>query len=222
MSRVTRNSGKGYRHHRRSRPQHQIDLFGSGLSKDATGAPAWPELPAEVRAALTSLMTRLILDHAATTAGGNRETGQLSRSGNGAAFSVGTRDNTLSRLNGWPMRSPADASLQYSRIATHGAGRRGSLVLRRIGLSPITPRQSPGAPTVVATQSGLGQHEPQNSNPACCVDEKDSRRTRRPAHLRQGSIPLRGRCHKPPLEGVDDEDAEGNHQPNNHVEQQEP
>jgi hypothetical protein len=68
MSRVTRNSGKGYRHNRRSRPQHQIDLFGSGLSNDATGAPAWPELPVEARAALTSLMTRLMLDHAATTA----------------------------------------------------------------------------------------------------------------------------------------------------------
>ena len=68
MSRVTTNSGKGYRHNRRSRSQHQIDLFGSGLSNDATGAPAWPELPAEARAALTSLMTRLILDHAATTA----------------------------------------------------------------------------------------------------------------------------------------------------------
>lgn len=68
MSRVTRTSEKGYRHNRRSRPQHQPDLFGSGLSNDATGAPAWPELPAEARAALTSLMTRLILDHAATTA----------------------------------------------------------------------------------------------------------------------------------------------------------
>ena len=62
MSRVTTNSGKGYRHNR------QMDLFGSGLSNDATGAPAWPELPAEARAVLTSLMTQLILDHAATTA----------------------------------------------------------------------------------------------------------------------------------------------------------
>jgi hypothetical protein len=67
MSRVTTNSRKEYRHHRQLRPQHQIDLFGSGLPNDAT-APAWPELPAEVRAALTSLMTQLILDHAATTA----------------------------------------------------------------------------------------------------------------------------------------------------------
>ena len=68
MSRVTTNSGKGYRHNRRSRPQHQIDLFGSSLSNHATGTPAWPELPAEARAALTILMTRLILDHATTTA----------------------------------------------------------------------------------------------------------------------------------------------------------
>jgi hypothetical protein len=44
------------------------DLFGNGLSNVASGAPAWPELPAEARAALTSLMTQLILDHAATTA----------------------------------------------------------------------------------------------------------------------------------------------------------
>ena len=66
MSRVTTNSGKGYRHNRR--PQPQMDLFGSGLSNGAIGAPAWPELPAEARAALTSLMTQLILDHAAMTA----------------------------------------------------------------------------------------------------------------------------------------------------------
>jgi hypothetical protein len=34
----------------------------------AIGAPAWPELPLEARAALTSLMTQLILDHAGKTA----------------------------------------------------------------------------------------------------------------------------------------------------------
>jgi hypothetical protein len=45
-----------------------MDLFGSNQSNGAIGAPAWPELPAEARAALTSLMTQLILDHAATTA----------------------------------------------------------------------------------------------------------------------------------------------------------
>jgi hypothetical protein len=45
-----------------------MDLFGSGLSNGAIGAPAWPDLPAEARVALMSLMTQLILDHAATTA----------------------------------------------------------------------------------------------------------------------------------------------------------
>jgi hypothetical protein len=68
MSRETAMPGSGYRHNRQPRPQHQIDLFGSGPSNGAIGAPAWPELPAEARAALTSLMTRLILDHAARTA----------------------------------------------------------------------------------------------------------------------------------------------------------
>ena len=68
VSRVTTNSGKGYRHNRQPRPQPQMDLFGNGLSNDVSGAPAWPELPAEARAALTSLMTQLILDHAAMTA----------------------------------------------------------------------------------------------------------------------------------------------------------
>ena len=68
MSRVTRNLEKGYRHNRRLRRQHQIDLFGSGLSNDATGAPEWSELPAQARAALTSLLIQLILGHVATTA----------------------------------------------------------------------------------------------------------------------------------------------------------
>ena len=68
MSRETAMPGSGYRHNRRPRLQRQMDLFGSGLSNGAIGAPAWPELPAEARAALTSLMTRLILDHVATTA----------------------------------------------------------------------------------------------------------------------------------------------------------
>jgi hypothetical protein len=65
MSRERALPRNGYRHNRRSRPPHQMDLFGSG---DVIGAPAWPELPADARAALTSLMTRLILDHAAMTA----------------------------------------------------------------------------------------------------------------------------------------------------------
>jgi hypothetical protein len=44
-----------------------MDLFESGLLNSVLGAPAWSELPAEARAALTSLMTQLILDHAAAT-----------------------------------------------------------------------------------------------------------------------------------------------------------
>ena len=70
MSRQTAMPGSGYRHNRQPQPQPQpqMDLFGSGLSNGAIGAPAWPELPAEARAALTSLMTQLILDHAAMTA----------------------------------------------------------------------------------------------------------------------------------------------------------
>ncbi|MCK1345267.1 hypothetical protein IVA86_40870 [Bradyrhizobium sp. 146] len=67
MSRQTAMPGSGYRHNRQARLK-QMDLFGSGLPNGAIGAPAWPELPAEARAALMSLMTQLILDHAATTA----------------------------------------------------------------------------------------------------------------------------------------------------------
>jgi hypothetical protein len=70
MSRQTAMPRSGYRHNRQPRPQPQpqMDLFGSHLSNGAIGAPAWPELPAEARATLTSLMTQLILDHAAMTA----------------------------------------------------------------------------------------------------------------------------------------------------------
>ena len=68
MSRQTAVPGSGYRHNRQPRPQQQMDLFGSGLSNGAIGAPTWLDLPAEARAALTSLMTQLILDHVATTA----------------------------------------------------------------------------------------------------------------------------------------------------------
>ncbi len=35
---------------------------------------------------------------------------------------VGTQDNRLSRLNGWPARSPADASPTSSRMPAHGLG----------------------------------------------------------------------------------------------------
>jgi len=36
--------------------------------------------------------------------------------------SVGSRESTLSRLDGWPMRSPADASPTSSRMPAHGLG----------------------------------------------------------------------------------------------------
>ncbi|WP_141686593.1 hypothetical protein [Bradyrhizobium sp. LMTR 3] len=68
MSRQTAMPGSGYRHNQKPRSQQQMDLFGSGLLNSAIGAPAWSELPAEARAALTSLMTQLILDYAAATA----------------------------------------------------------------------------------------------------------------------------------------------------------
>lgn len=68
MSRQTAMPGSGYRHNRQPRPQQQMDLFGSGLPNGAIGAPAWLELPAEARAALTSPMMQLIVDHTAMTA----------------------------------------------------------------------------------------------------------------------------------------------------------
>ena len=68
MLRQMAMSGNGYRHNRQPRQQQQMDLFGNGLSSGAMGVPAWPELPAEARAALTNLMTQLILEHAARTA----------------------------------------------------------------------------------------------------------------------------------------------------------
>ena len=39
-----------------------------------------------------------------------------------AGNAVGTRDKALSRLNGQPARTPADASPCSSRSTTHGAG----------------------------------------------------------------------------------------------------
>ena len=66
MSSKTTTSGSGCRH---NRPPGllQMDLFKSE-PPDVTGdTPAWPELPVEARAALTNLMTLLILDHVART-----------------------------------------------------------------------------------------------------------------------------------------------------------
>lgn len=66
MSSQTAMPRSGYRHNRQPRSQQQMDLFRSGLSNGAIGAPVWSELPAEARAAPTSLMTQLILGHATT------------------------------------------------------------------------------------------------------------------------------------------------------------
>lgn len=52
----------------RQLPLPQMDLFKDGLPGSFVGAPGWPELPAKAQATLTSLMARLILDHAEKTA----------------------------------------------------------------------------------------------------------------------------------------------------------
>lgn len=48
---------------RRRKPQ-QMDLFGSDQASLVSGAPAWPELPAQTQRALIRLMARLLLEHA--------------------------------------------------------------------------------------------------------------------------------------------------------------
>lgn len=58
---TTANSGR----HKRPRGCQQMDLFDSVRPK-ADGAPLWPQLPERARSALTELMARLILAHAAT------------------------------------------------------------------------------------------------------------------------------------------------------------
>ena len=58
---------------------------------------------------------------------------------------VGTQNRKLSRLNGWPMRTPVNASPRPSRATAHDSGRCGSLHLHRKGLAPSTPCRSPGA-----------------------------------------------------------------------------
>ena len=52
---------------RRFRPSggpQQIDLFGNASSISPMKTPAWQELPEETRSALTSLLARLLLEHA--------------------------------------------------------------------------------------------------------------------------------------------------------------
>jgi len=41
-----------------------MDLFAGGLQKTIGDIPAWSALPTQIQAALTELMTRLILEHA--------------------------------------------------------------------------------------------------------------------------------------------------------------
>jgi hypothetical protein len=47
---------------------HQMDLFGSSAADNASGAPAWRELPREAQATLVHLMMQLILEHAQSRA----------------------------------------------------------------------------------------------------------------------------------------------------------
>ena len=48
----------------RCRAPRQMDLFAGESQKTIGDAPAWSGLPTEIRAALTDLMTRLILEQA--------------------------------------------------------------------------------------------------------------------------------------------------------------
>jgi hypothetical protein len=48
----------------RCRLPQQIDLFAGEPKTTTSGMPGWSGLPTETQAALTDLMTRLILDHA--------------------------------------------------------------------------------------------------------------------------------------------------------------
>jgi hypothetical protein len=47
-------------------PTQQTELFGDERHCALTGTPAWQDPPAATQAVLTSLMARLILDHAET------------------------------------------------------------------------------------------------------------------------------------------------------------
>jgi hypothetical protein len=53
----------------------QIDMFEQDPCGGMIGAPAWLELPAETRNALTSLMAGLILEHAGKNQAASKEAG---------------------------------------------------------------------------------------------------------------------------------------------------
>ena len=60
----------------RREPTQQVELFGDERTGILVGTPAWQDLPAATQAVLTSLMARLILEHAETRRDGSRaETG---------------------------------------------------------------------------------------------------------------------------------------------------
>ena len=52
-------------------PTQQAELFGDERHSALAGTPAWQDLPAATQAVLTSLMARLILDHAKTRQAGS-------------------------------------------------------------------------------------------------------------------------------------------------------
>jgi GTP-binding protein EngB required for normal cell division len=57
-------------------PAQQLDLFDDNRRRAIVDTPAWLELPAETRAALTGLMARLILEHVdGSRAGSPKEAG---------------------------------------------------------------------------------------------------------------------------------------------------
>ena len=60
---------------RRRAPQ-QIDLFAAEPQTTIGGMPPWCALPKEIQAALTSLMTRLLLEHA-----DKNQTGSMTEAG---------------------------------------------------------------------------------------------------------------------------------------------
>jgi hypothetical protein len=60
----------------RRRAPLQIELFAGQPQKSIGDMPAWSGLPTEIQAALTSLITRLILEHA-----DKKRTGSMTETG---------------------------------------------------------------------------------------------------------------------------------------------
>jgi len=64
LSRPSSTSAPSRRRRPKGDPQQQIDMFGDVPSTSPMQTPAWQELPKEIRTSLTSLLARLLLDHA--------------------------------------------------------------------------------------------------------------------------------------------------------------